>query len=288
MLLNALIVALAYATEGSQSFTLPWGMSLIEIDGDCPKLCGNWSALFLSESGCKGTDMLLLDDEDALAGKEVVVEGTLRFCPDKEAVEVWTLEQESAYVAMQLRKDALLKPEREMFRRMTYEREMKLSVHPWQMFSAQRINELRATRRIKGLATELRCRGEKAGEKHRYKKDEKPLKVTTQFNDDMLNYVKLKYPSGSIAVGLLDDDRDSVTKPLPDCVQVVFLQSDGNRGDINSIQFLSQGEETKFFGIDESDSQVFIAPSGQCLADTKIRGDDLVHRICLKFNAAQE
>jgi len=286
MLLNALVVAFAYATGDSQSFNLPWGMSLVKVDGDCPKLCGNWSALFLSESGCKGTDMLL-DDGDTLAGKEVVVGGTLRFCPDKEAVEVWTLEQESVYVAMHLRKDALLKPELEMFRRMTYEREMKLSVHPWQMFSAQEIDELRATRRLKGSATKFKCRGGKNGQKKRYRKGEKPLKVTSQFTDNILNFMRLKYVTGRIRVGELDGASGIVTKPLPDCVQVVFLQTNGKLGEINSMQFLNQGEETHFFGTDENDSQIFIAPSGQCLADTKIRGDDLVERICVKFNVQE-
>jgi len=288
MLVNALVVALAYATGDSQSFTSPWGMSLIEVDGDCPQLCGNWSALFLSESGCKGTNMLLLDDGDTLAGKEVVVGETLRFCPDKEAVEVWTLEQESVYLEMHLRKDALLEPEREMFRRMTYEREMKLSVHPWQMFSAQEINELRATRRIPGHATKFRCRGTKQGTKHRFFKGQKPIKLTTQFTDNVISYLKLRYQNGSQLIGELQDGVQYSKERVPDCVEVVFLQSDGKLGKINSVQFLSQGDETTFFGSDENESQVFIAPSGKCLADTKIRGDNIVERICLKFNADEE
>jgi len=289
-MLSALLMAFACATEDAQTFNLPWWMSLIEVDSDCPQLCGNWSALFLSESGCKGTDMLLLDDGDTLAGKEVVVGETLRFCPDKEAVEVWTLEQESVYVAMNLRKDALLKPEREMFRRMTYEREMKLSVHPWQMFSAQEINEMRQTRRLKGSETKFKCRGDKTGEKKRKQVDVKPKKMTFRYDhtNSVFRYLELKYPGkGKIKVGSLVGDEFGSEK-LPDCVQVVFLQADGKKGLINSMQFLSQGEETRFFGSDENDSYIFIAPSGKCLADTKLRGDDLVSRVCLKFNVDEE
>jgi len=292
MLLTALVVDLAYATEDSQFVNLPWGMSLIKVDSDCPQLCGNWSALFLSESGCKGTDMLLLDDGDTFAGKEVVVGETLRFCPDKDVVEVWTLEQESIYVAMHLRKDALLKPEREMFRRMTYEREMKLSVHPWQMFSAQEINELRQTRRLKGSETKFKCRGLKEGTKRKKAKGEKPSKVTTEFENGVLNFLKLKYPQGNgiVKTGTLIASADATedTQRLPDCVQVVFLQSNGRQGQINSLQFLSQGKETRFFGTDENDSYVFIAPSGKCLADTKLRGDAIVNRFCMKFNGSEE
>jgi len=274
MLLITLICALVNA---SQPLNLPWEMSLITSDSDCPQLCGNWSALFLSDSGCKGMDMVLLDDKDTV--------GTIRFCPDKEVVEAWSMENELVYAAMYLRKDALLTSEDEIFRRMTYEREMKLSVHPWQKFSAEELSDIQR-RRIKGKTDKFRCVGEKTGTRVKFYNDEKPTKVTTQFTSgDVLNYIKFNYPSANMVVGTLVDDGSSVTKKLPECVQVVFMMFDGTY--INGIQFLSQGSETIFFGADENESLVYIAPTGSCLADTRIRGDELIDRLCIKFNGEE-
>jgi len=269
MMFSTLVLALAYAQQDSETLNLPWEMSLIESDGDCPQVCGNWSALFLSDSGCKG--------------KEVVGE-TLRFCPDKQAVEAWTMEKELVYAAMHTRKDSLLKPAREMFRRMTYEREMKLSVHPWQKFSAQEISDVQERRRIKGSMSHMSCKGEKTGTRARHYKDEKPEKVTTQFTNDALNYIELQYPSAKMQVGTLVDNGTEKKQGLPDCVQVVFVKFDGTR--VNGLQFLSQGQETRFFGSDDSESFIYIAPSGHCLADSRIRGDELIDRFCIRFNVA--
>jgi len=274
---TALVVALAYASKDSLTLNLPWDMSLIEGDADCPQVCGNWSALFLSDSGCKG--------RNTVSGNEVVVGETERFCPDKQAVEVWTMEKELVYAAMHLRSDSLLKPEREIFRRMTYEREMKLSVHPWQKFSAQEISDMRETRRIRGSMSHMSCKGEKTGTRARHYKDEKPEKVTTQFTNDALNYIELQYPSSKMKVGTLVDNDTYKKQGLADCVQVVFVKFDGTR--INGLQFLSQGQETRFFGSDESESFIYVAPSGHCLADSRIRGDELIDRFCIRFNVPE-
>merc|ERR1719334_296035 len=262
-LIMMLLIAFSWALAISETLDLPWEMSLIRGDSDCPQLCGNWSALFLSDNGCKGRDKVLLDDKDTVGGTEVVVGETIRFCPDEEVVQAWSVEKELVYIAMYLRRDGLLKTESDIFRRMTYEREMKLSVHPWQKFSAEELNSILERRRIKGSSSTMRCRGEKTGTRAKWQKNEKPSKVATQF-----------------------DDGSEEIQRLPDCVQVVFMKFDGTR--INGIQFLSQGQETRFFGVDESESFIYIAPSGRCLADTRIRGDDLVDRLCIRFNGVDD
>jgi len=277
-----LLIAFSWALASSETLDLPWEMSLIRGDSDCPQLCGNWSALFLSNNGCKGRDMVLLDDKDTVGGTEVVVGETIRFCPDKEVVQAWSVEKELVYIAMYLRRDGLLKTESDIFRRMTYEREMKLSVHPWQKFSAEELNSILERRRIKGSSSTMRCRGEKTGTRAKWQKNEKPYKVATQFDDDKLNYIELQYPSGKMQVGTLIEDGSEKKQGLADCVQVVFMKFDGTR--INGIQFLSQGQETRFFGVDENESFIYIAPSGRCLADTRIRGDELIDRLCIRFN----
>jgi len=278
-----LLIAFSWALASSETLDLPWEMSLIRGDSDCPQLCGNWSALFLSDNGCKGRDMVLLDDKDTVGGTEVVAEA-IRFCPDREAVEAWNMEKELVYAGMYLRRDGLLKPESEMFRRMTYEREMKLSVHPWQKFSAQELyDNIQERRRVKGSAYTMRCQGERTGSRAKWYKSEEPIKVTTQFNsDDLLNYIEMHYPSGKMHVGTLIEDGSQKSNGLPTCVQVVFMQSDGTR--INGLQFLSQGKETQFFGADENESFIYVAPTGRCLADMRIRGDELVDRLCVRFN----
>jgi len=279
-----LVIALVLALAVSQTLDLPWEIRLINSDGDCPQLCGNWSALFLTDIGCKGRDMVLLDDKESVGVTEVDGK-TTRFCPDGEVVEAWSMEKELVYAAMYQQRDGLLKPEREMFRRMTYEREMKLSVHPWQKFSAQELynNIQERRRRIKGSPYTMRCAGKRTGSRAKWYKKEEPIKVTTQFNsDDLLNYIELQYPSGKMKVGTLIDDGSQKSNGLPTCIQVVFMQSDGTH--INGLQFLSQGKETQFFGADENESFVYIAPTGRCLADTRIRGDELVDRLCFRFN----
>jgi len=274
MMLITLVLAHAYA---SQHFESPWEMSLITVDSDCPQLCGNWSALFLSDRGCKGR---------AVEDYEVLVAET-RFCPDKQAVEAWNIEKELVYLDMYKRSDSLSKLESETFTLMTYEREMKLSVHPWQKFSTLDLHNIQETRRIKGSSAHFKCRGDKTGTRHKHYENSKPSKVSTDFSDDTLRYIELKYPAGGkIAVGTVAP-VDSVLKKqkLADCVTVVFMKYDGTH--INGIQFLSQGQETRFFGSDVGGSYVYVAPAGHCLADTRIRGDDVVDRLCIRFNVEE-
>jgi len=130
------------------------------------------------------------------------------------------------------------------------------------------------------------CKGEKSGTKHVYRKSERPEKVFLKFDtyedETVMRYIEMKYPTGKIEVGS-ESDLSVVHHSLPECVQVVFLKTDGTY--MNGLQFISQGQETKFFGADEADSHIYIAPSGKCLGDMRIRGDEIIERICFKFNA---
>jgi len=276
MLSSIVVWALACASEDSQSlsastspFVLPWEIKVIEADGHCPQLCGNWSALYLSDNGCKGADTVVAGD-------------TLRFCPDKEAVEAWTVEKEEDYATMYLSRDGLLIPERRTFERMTFEREMKLSVHPWQKFPTQEIRDLMERRRIQGKSSKFRCVGHQSGETQKHTGGTRPEKIAVQYGT-VIDNLEIYYPTQSIEVGT--DGGDELKRKLPDCVSVVFLKSDGVN--INGIELMSGDKSTKLLGTDESESYLIVAPSGTCLGDMKIRGDDVVNRICVKFNASE-
>jgi len=287
MLLSVLLWALACAFEESKSlvastnaFVLPWEIKAIEADGDCPQLCGNWSALYLSDNGCKGGNMALLNDGETGRRKIVVTGGTLRFCPDKESVEAWTIEKEEDYAAMYLSRDELLEQELMTFERITLERKIKLSVHPWKKFPTQEIRDLMERRRIKGKSGKFTCVGSQSGDTERHNEGTRPEKIAVQYGT-VIDHLEIYYPSQSIQVGT-EDGGDTYKKKLPDCVSVVLLKSDGDS--ISGIELFSHDKTTKLLGKDEEDSYLIVAPSGKCLGDMKIRGDDVVNRICMKFN----
>jgi len=252
-------------------------MKLIEVDDGCTQSCGNWTALYHSGNGCKGGDM-------AATGE------MLRFCPNRESVDVWTVENEEDYAAMYLLRDELLLPERKIFERMTLERTLKLSVHPWQKFRIREVRQLLEKRRIQGRSTTMRCVGPKTGGRSKHYSAERPEKVSLQFQlnngESVISHMEMKYPNGLVVGGNLDDEATRSKRKLPDCVTVVFVKSDEEH--INAINFLSQGKETGLLGDDINESFVFVAPSGYCLGDMRMRYDEFVNRICFRFNSESE
>jgi len=285
MILIVFIWALAYASKESKylvasinPFVLPWEIKAVEADGDCPKLCGNWSALWLSDNGCKGGDMALLNGGETDGGSVVETGDNLRFCPDKESVEAWTVEREEDYAAMYLRRDGLLIPELMTLGRMTLERKMRLSVHPWWKFPTQEIRDLIERRRIEGKSDKFTCVGSKSGNIRSHQEGTRPEKIALQYGT-VIDHLEIYYPTRSIQVGT-EDGGDTFEEGLPDCVSIVFLKSDGDS--IGGIVFLKH--ERTNLGKDDEDSYFIVAPSGKCLGDMKIRGDDVVNRICMKFN----
>lgn len=271
----AFALAFAYATKArTTELVSPWEMELIEPYGDCAQLCGNWTALYLSDTYCKGVDMVTRD--------------TLRFCPDKEEVEAWTFDDEQMYEAMYYRADELLMPELKIFERMTLERTMKLSVHPWQKFQLKEVQALVERRRKQGSATGNKCAGQALGlkrDKSQYMRAERPEKVAVEFQEvdgeTVISYFEMRYPTGRMRGGTKDLATAS-KKKLPECTTIVFLKIGNDY--INAIKFLSHGKESKFLGDDINYSVIIVAPQGKCLGDMKMRSEEFVHRICFKFN----
>jgi len=270
MLNSLLLWALACVSGESQTMLTPWEIQAIEVDLDCPQLCGNWSALFLSDSGCK----------------EMSVGNALRFCPDEEAVEAWSIENEREYAAMYLLRDELLTSEREIFERMSVERKLKLSVHPWQKFPTMESLHLLERRRTQGSDTSYKCVGNRNYEIVQVKYGTKPSKIAVQYQPDgerMLNYVSVRYGDERIDVGHWDNNSDRFASTMPDCVQYAFVKSDGES--ITGLRFYSYEKHTIMFGWDEDDSTILVAPAGKCLGDIKMAGEAKLEMICMKFNA---
>jgi len=276
MMLSAFIWAFADGSKPTP-WVSPWEMKLIEVDDGCTQSCGNWSALYLSDSGCKG------------GGKAARGE-KLRFCPNIESVDVWTVENEEDYEAMYLLRDELLHPERKIFNRKTLERKLKLSVHPWQKFRVRDVRQLLEKRRIQGRSTTMRCVGPQSGGRSKHYSADRPIKFSLQFQvnngERVISHIDMKYPTGLVVGGDLDDGVTTTKRKLPDCVTVVFVKSDKEH--INGINFLSQGRETGLVGDDINESFVFVAPSGYCLGDMRIRYDEFINRICFRFNSESD
>jgi len=261
--------AIARTTE----WVSPWDLELVQLYDDCAELCGNWTALYHSDTGCKGDDM--------------VTEDTPKFCPDMEQVEAWTVDDEATYVALHHRADDMLDSELDIFERMSFERMMKLSVHPWQKFQVEKVRSLMERRRKQASATSMRCMGmgPNIGKRTKLFNEGNPKKVSLQFQEEngekIISYFELKTSSGKMKGGT-PDVGTSKKKKLPDCTTVVLGREDGEH--INALNFISQGKETRLMGDDINDSVVLVAPRGKCLGDMRMRYDEFVNRLCFKFN----
>jgi len=268
--------AFAHAVNArTTEWVSPWDVQLIEPSEDCAQLCGNWSALYLSDTGCKGDDM--------------VARNSLRFCPDKDEVEAWTVDNEEIYVTMYHRADELLTPELEIFERLAFERMMKLSVHPWQKFQYKDVHALVERRRKQGSSKFFRCIGNRPriGTKNRHYGGARPLKVGLELQEvdgeTIISRFEAKYQVGNINGGDENDLAKSKKKKLPACTTVVFGKTDSKY--VNAINFLTQGRETRLMGEDINESIIIVAPRGKCLGDMRMRSDEFVNRLCFKFNA---
>jgi len=273
----ALALIFASATKArTAEWVSPWAMEVIEPYSDCAQLCGNWSALYLTDKGCKGNDMVIGDNQ--------------QFCPNMDEVEAWTVDDEKIYTNMYHRADELSIGELEILERMSFERMMKLSVHPWQKFQFKEIRSLMERRRKQASSTSFRCIGSGPGvnERSKHYLGERPTKVTLEFKDedgeDIISYFEMKYPSGKMYGGG-EDDGTVKKKKVPACTTIVFGKTDNVH--VNALNFLSQGKETKLMGEDINESVILVAPSGYCLGDMRMRHGDLVDRLCFRFNSEE-
>jgi len=278
MFFTAFVWVLAYASKGTARTTqlvAPWEMKLIEADNNCPKLCGNWSALYLFNDECVDGEMVLDTD-----GVKIVVAGDASFCPDKNAVVAWTVDEEQVYEAAYMLSEGLMNSERKIFELMTLERKMRLSVHPWQKVETQEIHNLLA-RRMQARDGKFKCIGERTNERVKHKFGTAPEKVTIQYGT-WINHIEMKFPVETMVGGDETDDGAIISKKLPECVAIALVNKDGDY--LTGLQFFGHGKETKFLGEDSGDSFVIVAPQGKCLGDMRLRYGDYLNRICFKFN----
>jgi len=265
----AILLAVAFASEDSEtlpapvtSYVAPWEIELMKADDRCTQLCQEWSALYFSlKHGCVGHD----------------VDGPKVFCPDTEVVEEWTVDDEREYEAMHSYSGQLDISEREMFRDLTSERTMKISVHPW-------INHLPEhgvsdARRRMGSSTIYTCHGGNGGGEHSYEQDVKPYAMSIR-HGALIEAITFEYANGDTLTGG-GNGGDLSYEVLPDCINVVVLRS---MVFLDSIQFIGNGEMTERYGGYGGGLHVIVAPTNKCLGDIKIRSGTLIDKICLKFN----
>jgi len=261
--------AIARTTE----WVSPWDLELVQLYDDCAELCGNWTALYHSDTGCKGDDM--------------VTEDTPKFCPDMEQVEAWTVDDEATYVALHHRADDMLASELDIFERMSFERMMKLSVHPWQKFQVEEVRSLMERRRKQASAKSMRCMGmgPDIGKRDKHYEKVSPEKVKLSFQqkngEKIISYFEMKSSAGKMSGGTRDAGT-LIKKKLPACTTVVLGKEDGEH--INALNFISQGKETRLMGDDINESVILVAPRGKCLGDMRMRYDEFVNRLCFRFD----
>merc|ERR1711922_79720 len=148
----------------------------------------------------------------------------------------------------------------------SFERMMKLSVHPWQKFQVEKVRSLMERRRKQASAKSMRCMGmgPSIGKRTKLYNEGNPKKVSLQFQEEngekIISYFELKTSSGNMKGGT-PDVGTSKKKKLPDCTTVVLGREDGEH--IN-------------------DSVVLVAPRGKCLGDMRMRYDEFVNRLCFR------
>jgi len=147
----------------SVPFVEPWIIEHRKINHVCPELCQNRSTPFYSfdVGGCVSASILV----DYI------------FCLDKKVIEIWTTEDEEEYKAFYMHFELLDDSELEIFRELTEDRELRLSVYPWPNagpVSSQDEENRRIQhndnirRRITGSASSFSCFGGGGGGKRSY------------------------------------------------------------------------------------------------------------------------
>lgn len=260
----------------TKPFVKPWRIPHIEVSKDCKKLCEDWATpYFSSADGCVGLNRNKLSDD----GDAVVIADT-RFCPDKAAIEAWTVEEELEFEALYPYRKMLEESELMVFQEMTVEREMKLAVHPWQMLLQNKIPDPQDRRRIQGSAYSYRCFGGSGGGWRWYEKRVRPTKLRVR-SGRYIDRLEFTFKDGYQLYGGGNGGGSYYTS-LPSCTTIVLVKSGRY---LDAIQFLSQGYETSYYGGSGGGTYVVAAPQGKCLGDIKMQAGSLVDKICVKFNA---
>jgi len=257
-------------------FVKPWTIPPIEVSDDCMQFCVDLAALYLSsDNGCVG-----LNETEVNADGDTPLMADGRFCPDKEAIGAWRVEEELEFEALYLRSQMLEESELKIFHQMAFEREMKLAVHPWQMLLQNKIYDPQDRRRIQGSYYSYRCFGGNGGHWRWYERRVRPSRVRVR-SGIYIDRLEFTYRDGRVLSGG-GNGGGSYYSNLPSCTNIVLIKSGRF---VDAIQFLSQGYETSYYGGHGGGTYVVVAPQGRCLGDIKMQTGSLVDRICLKFNA---
>lgn len=217
---------------------------------------------------------ILSDDGDADKAADA------KFCPDKAAIQAWTVEEELEFEALYSYSQTLEESELQSFQDMTVEREMKLAVHPWQMTLQNQIHDPQDRRRIQGSAYSYRCFGGNGGGWRWYERGVRPTMLRVR-SGSLIDRLEFTFSNNRVLSGGGYGGGFSYTR-LPSCTTIVLIKSGSL---VDAIQFLSQGYETRYYGGSGGGTYVVVAPRGRCLGDIKMKTGSLVDRICLKFNA---
>jgi len=256
------------------SFVNPWNMPAIEISDDCTTFCEDWMApYFSSDHGCVGLNSVTSGDDNETAIATI-------FCPDKALIEQWTVAEELEFEGLYQYIESFTTAEQDVFKQLQVEREIKLSVNPWQMLP----NEIRDSverRRIQGSSRWFRCFGGHGGANGvSYRAAVRPTRVTVR-SGRYVDRLEFTFSNGHRLHGGGRGGRQ-YTRWLPRCTTIVLIK---HGAFVDAIQFLSQGYETPYFGGHGGATSVVVAPRGRCLGSISMNTGALVDRICLKFNA---
>lgn len=282
-MLFTLIVLSSATEEGTKSatalatpFVEPWNIPSIELDNDCTSLCQDWAAPYFSfDKGCIG-----LGGTNLSGDGDAVEVADPKFCPDKTAIQAWSVDEELEFEAFYQHSSTLEESELQRFQEMVVEREMRLAIHPWHMILQNQVHDPQDRRRIQGSAYSYRCFGGGGGGWRWHEKSVRPTKVRVR-SGSLIDRLEFTFANNQVLSGGGWGGRDSVTS-LPSCTTIVLIKSGSL---IDGIQFLSQGYETPYYGGSGGGTYVVVAPQGRCLGDIKMKTGSLVDHICLKFNA---
>jgi len=279
------LIVLSSATEEdaksvsalARPFVEPWNIPSIKVNNDCTNFCQDWATPYFSvENGCIGLSGSILSE---VGDDDLVADAS--FCPDKAAIQAWTVQEELEFEALYQYSQTLEEEsELQSLQEMAVEREMKLTVHPWQMLLQNQIHDSQDRRRIQGSAYSYRCFGGGGGGWRWYERRVRPTRVRVR-SGSLIDRLEFTFANNHVLYGGGTGGGYSYTS-LPSCTTVVLIKSAVL---VDAIQFLSQGYETPYYGGSGGGTYVLVAPRGKCLGDIKMKTGSLVDQICLKFNA---
>jgi len=278
-----IFIVLSSATEeGSKAapalatpFVEPWNIPSIKVDNDCTSLCQDWAAPYFSfDDGCIALGGTYLSGDG-----DTVEVADAKFCPDKTAVQAWSVDEEMEFEALYQHSSTLEESELQSFQEMVVEREMKLAIHPWHMIIQNQIHDPQGRRRIQGSANSYNCFGGNGGGWHWYEKGVRPTHLRVR-SGALIDRLEFTFADGHVLSGGGWGGGDSIIN-LPSCITIVYIRSGSL---VDGIQFFGHGSETPYYGGHGGGRHIVVAPQGRCLGDIKMRTGALVDKICLKFN----